>query len=99
MVKSTDSLPREQGAGEGMWHGVDINHEDIADHFQAFVWEPAMVRINTLTAAAEAACLIVFVDGTLRNPTPLWTPQLQQLARPEAKAASTERQSTHLLVR
>ena len=39
-----------------MWYGVDINNENIADNFQAFVWEPAMVRINALTAASEAAC-------------------------------------------
>lgn len=52
----------------GMWYGVDINNEDIADNFQAFVWEPAMVRINALTAASEAACLIVSVDETIKNP-------------------------------
>ena len=22
-----------------MWYGVDINNENIADNFQAFVWE------------------------------------------------------------
>lgn len=51
-----------------MWYGVDINTEDIADNFEAFVWEPAMVRINALTAASEAACLIVSVDETIKNP-------------------------------
>ena len=52
----------------GMWYGVDINNENIADNFQAFVWEPAMVRINALTAASEAACLIVSMDETIKNP-------------------------------
>lgn len=51
-----------------MWYGVDIHNEDIADNFEAFVWEPAMVRINALTAASEAACLIVSVDETIKNP-------------------------------
>lgn len=51
-----------------MWYGVDINNEDIADNFEAFVWEPAMVRINALTAASEAACLIVSIDETIKNP-------------------------------
>lgn len=60
-----DTSPLFQG---GMWYGVDINNEDIADNFQAFVWEPAMVRINALTAASEAACLIVSVDETIKNP-------------------------------
>lgn len=52
----------------GTWYGVDIHNEDIADNFEAFVWEPAMVRINALTAASEAACLIVSVDETIKNP-------------------------------
>lgn len=52
----------------GMWYGVDINNEDIADNFNACVWEPSIVRINALTAASEAACLILSVDETIRNP-------------------------------
>ncbi|XP_044774815.1 T-complex protein 1 subunit eta isoform X2 [Neomonachus schauinslandi] len=59
---------RARHAQGGMWYGVDINNEDIADNFEAFVWEPAMVRINALTAASEAACLIVSVDETIKNP-------------------------------
>lgn len=59
---------RARHAQGGMWYGVDVNNEDIADNFQAFVWEPAMVRINALTAASEAACLIVSVDETIKNP-------------------------------
>lgn len=52
----------------GMWYGVDINNEDIADNFVDCVWEPSIVRINALTAASEAACLILSVDETIRNP-------------------------------
>ncbi|RXN35419.1 T-complex 1 subunit eta [Labeo rohita] len=52
----------------GMWYGVDVNNEDIADNFQACVWEPSIVRINALTAASEAACLILSVDETIKNP-------------------------------
>uniref|UniRef100_A0A8C5W8E6 T-complex protein 1 subunit eta n=1 Tax=Microcebus murinus TaxID=30608 RepID=A0A8C5W8E6_MICMU len=59
---------RARHAQGGTWYGVDINNEDITDNFQAFVWEPAMVRINALTAASEAACLIVSVDETIKNP-------------------------------
>ncbi|XP_014482228.1 PREDICTED: T-complex protein 1 subunit eta [Dinoponera quadriceps] len=50
------------------WFGVDINLEDIADNMQACVWEPAVVKINALTAATEAACLILSVDETIKNP-------------------------------
>ncbi|KAG7250018.1 hypothetical protein CRUP_019006, partial [Coryphaenoides rupestris] len=70
----------------GMWYGVDINNEDIADNYLAFVWEPSIVRINALTAASEAACLILSVDETIKNPrTPmaLAGPRLQY---PEAPA-------------
>ncbi|XP_025991393.1 T-complex protein 1 subunit eta isoform X1 [Solenopsis invicta] len=50
------------------WYGVDINSEDIADNMQCCVWEPVVVKINALTAATEAACLILSVDETIRNP-------------------------------
>ncbi len=43
-------------------------NEDIADNFEACVWEPSVVKINALTAASEAACLILSVDETIKNP-------------------------------
>lgn len=49
-------------------YGVDINTEDIGDNMLAYVWEPAVVKINALTAATEAACLILSVDETIKNP-------------------------------
>lgn len=52
----------------GLWYGVDINKEDVTDNFAAFVWEPAVVKINAITSAAEAACLILSVDETVKNP-------------------------------
>ena len=51
-----------------MWYGVDVNNEDIADNFEACVWEPSIVKINAITAATEAACLILSVDETVKNP-------------------------------
>ncbi|OXU24035.1 hypothetical protein TSAR_014252 [Trichomalopsis sarcophagae] len=50
------------------WFGVDINNEDIADNWESCVWEPAVVKINALTAACEAACLILSVDETIKSP-------------------------------
>jgi len=50
------------------WYGVDITKEDIADNFEACVWEPAVVKINALTGASEAAALILSVDETIKNP-------------------------------
>ncbi|CAD7673038.1 unnamed protein product [Nyctereutes procyonoides] len=63
---------------------------DIADNFEVFVWEPAMVRINALTTASEAACLIVSVDETIKNPcSTVDTPAAA--GRDGAGAAHTER--------
>ena len=38
------------------------------DTFESFVWEPALVKSNAITAATEAACLVLSVDETVRNP-------------------------------
>ncbi|XP_072177703.1 T-complex protein 1 subunit eta-like [Diadema setosum] len=59
---------RQKHAQGGMWYGVDIYSEDVADNFEACVWEPSIVKINALTAASEAACLILSVDETIKNP-------------------------------
>lgn len=53
---------------EGRWQGVDVLNGQIADLYKAFVWEPEMVRLNVVTAAVEAACTILSVDQTIRNP-------------------------------
>lgn len=50
-----------------LWAGVDFEHEGIRDNLAAFVWEPALVKINAIQAAVEASCLILSVDETIRN--------------------------------
>lgn len=52
----------------GQWYGVDITKEDIADNFQECVWEPSIIKINALTAASEAAIMILSVDETIKSP-------------------------------
>ncbi|KAJ1948612.1 T-complex protein 1 subunit eta, partial [Linderina pennispora] len=37
------------------WYGVDIDEEAVADLFAKFVWEPALVKINAISSAVEAA--------------------------------------------
>ncbi|KXL42925.1 hypothetical protein M433DRAFT_149913 [Acidomyces richmondensis BFW] len=49
------------------WAGVDFDHEGIRDNLDAFVWEPALVKINAIQAAVEASCLILSVDETIKN--------------------------------
>lgn len=67
---------RQKHAQGNCWYGVDINKEDISDNFEACVWEPAIVKINALTAASEAACLILSVDETIKNPRSEGAPQM-----------------------
>jgi T-complex protein 1 subunit eta len=72
-MDSTDVLNKlrqkhAQGGPEGMWFGVNVLEGDIQDLYQKFVWEPEQVRLNVLAAATEAACAILSVDQTIRNP-------------------------------
>lgn len=68
---STDILNklRQKHAQGGKWWGVDIQNEGICDTWESFVWEPSLVKLNSITAATEAACLILSVDETVRNPS------------------------------
>lgn len=51
------------------WYGVDVDgDEGVRDNMNAFVWEPSLVKINAISSAAEAACLILSIDETVRNP-------------------------------
>lgn len=50
-----------------IWAGVDFVGEGIRDNLEAFVWEPALVKINAIQAATEASCLILSVDETIKN--------------------------------
>jgi len=69
---STDILNKLRNvhstSANGMWFGVDIENESICNTFERFVWEPTLVKINALTAATEAANLILSVDETVTNP-------------------------------
>ena len=54
---------------EGMWYGVDVLNERVGDCYEQFIWEPELVRVNVLVAATEAACTILSVDETVKNPS------------------------------
>ncbi|KAI5706427.1 hypothetical protein M8J76_006870 [Diaphorina citri] len=59
---------RQKHAQGNCWYGVDITKEDISDNMESCVWEPAIVKKNAITAASEAACLVLSVDETIKNP-------------------------------
>lgn len=50
-----------------VWAGVDFDDEGVRDNMAAFVWEPALVKINAFQAATEASCLILSVDETITS--------------------------------
>jgi T-complex protein 1 subunit eta len=54
--------------GSGKWIGVDVLNEGVCDTFALGVWEPAANKLNSLAAATEAACCILSIDETVRNP-------------------------------
>lgn len=43
---------------------------NIADMLEIFVWEPSAMKTNLISAAAEAACLIISIDETVKAPPP-----------------------------
>ncbi|EFP81592.2 T-complex protein 1 subunit eta [Puccinia graminis f. sp. tritici] len=58
-------------AQDQKWIGVNLEVDldlGVADNYEKFVWEPALVKTNALEGATEAACMILSVDATVRNP-------------------------------
>lgn len=59
-----------EGSDAGSRAGVDVSGAGagVADALAAHVWEPVDVKRNAIAAATEAACLVLSVDETVRNP-------------------------------
>jgi len=72
---------RQKHAQGNIWYGVDIMQEHIADNMEACVWEPTVIKINALTAACEAACMILSVDETVKSPRSGDGPNQPQIGR------------------
>merc|ERR1719222_648116 len=53
---------------EGRWFGVDCINCSIVDCYENYIWEPVSVKESAIMAAAEAACLILSIDETVKNP-------------------------------
>ena len=60
---------RMKHAHGGLWYGVDVVNGGICDTMESFVWEATVMKRNAIEAACEAACLILSVDETVRNPS------------------------------
>ncbi|CAP38530.1 Protein CBR-CCT-7 [Caenorhabditis briggsae] len=62
-----NKLRHRHAQGE-KWAGIDIHREAVGDNLAACVWEPSLVKRNAITAATEAACLVLSIDQTVKNP-------------------------------
>lgn len=68
-IEVLNRLRQKHATGlDGRWFGVDINTGGICDTFEKHVWEPSMMKINAISAATEAACLVLSVDETVKTP-------------------------------
>lgn len=70
---------RQQHHEGHCWAGVDISNKKSGlkdgnktrgtlNAFESFIWEPMLIRKNALIAAVEAACTILSIDETVKNP-------------------------------
>lgn len=73
--------------------GVDIENERTYNTFENFVWEPALSKRSSISAACEAACTILSVDETIRNPRSQNTSEKEQQKVPNPRARPTGRAS------
>lgn len=63
-----NKLRQKHSVEDGVWYGVDVNEEGITDTMKAHVWEPSVIKRNAIASATEAACLILSIDETVKNP-------------------------------
>jgi len=67
------------------WAGIDIDNERIHDTMKNFVWEPSLNKKNAIAAATEAACLVLSVDETVRNPKSQNAQDNREVPNPNAR--------------
>ncbi len=66
-----NKLRRKHAVDGAIWAGVDITSASgVGNNFDKFVWEPALVKSNMVSAATEAAVMILSVDETVKAPVP-----------------------------
>lgn len=58
---------REKHAHGNIWYGVDVFAGTVADNLEKCVWEPAFSKKNSITAAIEAATIVLSIDETIKN--------------------------------
>jgi len=59
---------KHEFSNDGTNFGINVFQGGLVDAYTTFIWEPSMLKQNVLSAATEAACMILSVDQTVRNP-------------------------------
>ena len=67
-IEILNKLRQKHDQEEDCKFGVNCFNGGITDTYLNFVWEPIMLKENILNAATEAACSIISVDQTVKNP-------------------------------
>ena len=67
-IEILNKLRQKHDQEEDCKFGVNCFNGGITDTYLNFVWEPTMLKENILNAATEAACSIISVDQTVKNP-------------------------------
>ncbi|ODV81645.1 uncharacterized protein CANTADRAFT_3731 [Suhomyces tanzawaensis NRRL Y-17324] len=65
-IELLNKLRSAHAKGE-IWYGIDFQRENVGNNMASFIWEPALVKINALESATEAANLLLSVDETIKN--------------------------------
>jgi T-complex protein 1 subunit eta len=68
-VEIINKLRQKHDLGsDGATYGVNCFQGGISDSYINYVWEPTLLKTNVFSAATEAACTVLSVDQTVKNP-------------------------------
>ena len=67
-IEILNKLRQKHDQEEDCKYGVNCFSGGITDTYLNYVWEPTLLKENVLNAATEAACSIISVDETVKNP-------------------------------
>ena len=67
-IEIMNKLRQKHNKEEDCKYGVNCFDGGIIDTYLNYVWEPTILKENILNSATEAACSIISVDQTIKNP-------------------------------
>lgn len=55
-------------SNEGQNYGINVFQGGLIEAYSKFIWEPTMLKNNVLSAETEAACMVLSLNQTVKNP-------------------------------